>query len=157
MNAVAQRAAARIAVIEQEIKRFMDSAVRRSEMDGVRRRRQRVRYHRSWPLAVFDPNQMPGTCVAAALHNASNQGIAFLTHRQFDIGATVLIRLFWHDDQSPKAPAVIRHVTPTVDGYLIGCEFDPCWCRREPTQSGTAAQSEPVTEASRTIHANLSN
>lgn len=136
MNAVAQSAADRIAIIEREIKRFMDSAVRRSEVDGVRRRRQRVRYHRSWPLAVFDPEQMPGICVAAALHNASTQGIAFLTNRQFEIGATVLIRLFWHDDQSPKAPAVIRHVTPTPDGYLIGCEFDPYWCRRLPPRSG---------------------
>jgi len=105
----------------------MNSACRRAEVEAPRRRRKRVRYSRSWPLAVFEPNRVAGVCVAAALHNASAQGIAFLTHRRFDVGATVLVRLFWHDDQSPQVPAVIRHVTATPDGYLVGCEFDPYW------------------------------
>ena len=130
MNVVAQSTGDKIEALEHEIARFMDAACRRAEADGMRRRRQRTRYHRSWPLAVFEPHRTDGMCIAAALHNASNHGIAFLTHRAFDIDSTVLIRLFWHDDQSPQVPAVIRHVSATRDGYLVGCEFDPYWSHR---------------------------
>lgn len=127
MNAVAQCAADQVETLQNEIAKFIDAASRRAEVDGARRRRHRMRYHRSWPLAVYDIEQATGACFTAALHNASTQGIAFLTKRRFDLDSTVLIRLFWHDDQSPQVPAVIRHVTPTREGYLVGCEFDPHW------------------------------
>jgi hypothetical protein len=35
----------------------------------------------------------------------------------------VYVRLFWHDDECPRVPALVRHSTSTKNGYLVGCEF----------------------------------
>lgn len=116
--------------LRRTIWEFVEFTQQRSDVDPNRRRRQRYRHQRSWPLAVLESNHASAAEMTAALHNASDQGIAFLSRRAFDRGSVLLIRLFWHDEQSPRIPAVVRHTTPTADGYLVGCEFDVYW--RQP-------------------------
>ena len=107
-------------LIRTEIERFADAARRRSECDPVHRRRSRRRYHRSWPLAVL----YDGVEMSAALHNASDEGIAFLSCGPIEPGRIVFIKLFCYEESCPYVPAVVRHSTPTEHGHLIGCEFE---------------------------------
>jgi hypothetical protein len=60
---------------------------------------------------------------AAALHDASVGGIAFLYRRSIDVGSLVRLRLFWGEADCPLVPAVVRHRTLTNDAFLIGCEY----------------------------------
>lgn len=124
-----------VVAVRHEIDRFVEAARKRSEHDPSQRRRSCRRYHRSWPLLVsFDraPFGMGEHAdlndehadISVALHNGSELGIGFLSPQSMIIGATVFIKLFAYDDGCPRVPAVVRHVTPTVHGYLIGCEFD---------------------------------
>lgn len=107
-------------VIRTEIERFADAARHRSECDPVHRRRSSRRYHRSWPLAVLCDN----VDMSAALHNASDEGIAFLSCGPIEPGCMIFIRLFCYDESCPYVPAVVRHSTSTEHGYLIGCEYE---------------------------------
>ncbi len=111
------------AVLRQIIDRFVEAAQKRSESQPTPRRRQHRRYHRSWPLAIIYHADDGIGEMGAALHNASGDGLAFLSPRSFDGEELVYLRLFWHDEDSPLVPAVVRHCTPTKSGYLIGCEF----------------------------------
>jgi hypothetical protein len=111
-------------VVRREVDRFLEAARKRSEHDGHHRRRARRRHHRSWPLLVsvsgrpFDPE------ISAALHNASELGIGFLSPNNLLVGSTVYLKLFCYDDFCPRVPVTVRHVTATRHGFLIGCEFD---------------------------------
>lgn len=111
-------------VVRQEVNRFLEAARKRSEDDGDHRRRTRRRHHRSWPLLIsltgkpFDPD------ISVALHNASELGIAFLASFSVPVGSRVFIKLFCYDDFCPRVPAVVRHVTETEHGFLVGCEFE---------------------------------
>jgi len=109
--------------VQEEIQRFIRIAQERSEYDYDRRRRTQRRYHRSWPLLVYVPGATGELDVSAALHNASPLGIAFLTPVTIQANAVVFIKLFWHDPESIRVPALVRHTTPTEHGYLVGCEF----------------------------------
>ncbi|UCG15932.1 MAG: PilZ domain-containing protein [Phycisphaerales bacterium] len=111
-------------VIQREISRFMQVAIDRSESDANhQRRRMQRRYHRSWPLVVCVPGSAETGDMSVALYNASPLGIAFLSPIAVADCSTVLVKLFWHDEGGPRVPAVVRHVTPTEHGYLVGCEF----------------------------------
>lgn len=107
-------------VVRGEIERFADAARRRSESDPVHRRRSKRRYHRSWPLAVL----CDGEEMSAALHNASDEGLAFLTCGPVNAGSTVFLKLFCYDESGQYVPAVVRHCTYSEHGYLVGCEFE---------------------------------
>ncbi|NLX14979.1 MAG: PilZ domain-containing protein [Phycisphaerales bacterium] len=106
-------------LIRGEIDCFLQAARRRSEYDPVPRRRTDRRYHRSWPLQV----RIAGIEISTALHNASRNGLAFLSARPVNPGTIIFINLFCHDDDRPRVPAVVRHATHNDHGYLIGCEF----------------------------------
>ena len=122
-------------VLRDVIERFVEAARQRGEYHVHARRRSRRRYHRSWPLSVSPVSAgLPANAgspadvdqpveATVALHNASQQGIAFLAPRAMDPGAMLLVKLFWHDDDCPRVPAVVRHCTSTKTGYLVGCEF----------------------------------
>ena len=126
-------------VVRSEIERFADEARRRSESDPVARRRSKRRYHRSWPLAIL----CEGVEMSAALHNASDEGIAFLGAGSIEPGIVVFIRLFCYDESAAYVPAVVRHSTNTEHGHLIGCEFammDEGLCREAVRQSPQAVE-----------------
>ncbi len=108
-----------VEMIRDEIDCFLEAARKRCEYDPVPRRRMERRYHRSWPLQV----RMGGGEMTTALHNASRNGLAFLSARPIGPGTIIFIHLFCHDDERPRVPAVVRHATPNEHGYLIGCEF----------------------------------
>ncbi|MCP4590165.1 MAG: PilZ domain-containing protein [bacterium] len=110
-------------VVRREISRFIEAAQERGEFDFDRRRRAQRRYHRSWPLMVTIQRGAAEESFCAALHNASPLGIAFLCSRPLPEGATVLLRLFWHDESCPLVPAIVRHASSTPHGCLIGCAF----------------------------------
>lgn len=110
-------------VLRREVERFLEAAQRRCEVQHHPRRRSRRRYHRSWPLQIVLNHNEPLQEFGAALHNASELGIAFFSARTFPVGTRILLRLFWHDERSPLVPVVVRHNTPTEHGHLIGCEF----------------------------------
>jgi hypothetical protein len=125
-------------IIRSEVERFTDVARQRSESDPVQRRRSRRRYQRSWPLAVM----LDGADVSAALHNASDEGIAFLSHNPVMPDTVVFIKLFCYDESAAYVPAVVRHSTSTEHGYLIGCEFalsDEALCREAIMKSPQTA------------------
>lgn len=115
------------AFLLRTIAQFVEFTQQRSDVDPNRRRRQRYRHQRSWPLTILESSNASAAEMTAALHNASEQGIAFLSRRPFERGMVLLIRLFWHDEESPRIPALVRHTTPTAEGYLVGCEFDVYW------------------------------
>ena len=106
-------------ILRDEVIEFLEAARRRSESDSEQRRRSVRRYHRSWPLrAICD-----GVERSAALHNASETGLAFLSQMSLPTEAVLFVKLFCHANDRPWVPAVIRHATATEHGYLIGCEF----------------------------------
>jgi len=109
--------------LRREIGRFLRTARERGEMDCTRRQRARRRCQRSWPLLVTIEDQPEDQHRCVALHNASPSGIAFLCPQRIPPCTTVLIKLFWHDEFSPFVPAVVRHATRKLDGYIIGCAF----------------------------------
>ena len=109
---------------ESVIIRFIENVRCRSESDGEQRRRSIRRYHRSWPLEVGLPADQGGGTMTVALHNGSYQGISFLCLVKVTVDSRLTVRLFWHDEGCPMIPVVVRHVTPTPNGYLVGCEFD---------------------------------
>ena len=108
-------------LIRDEIDRFIQAAKVRSEYDIDTRRRSMRRYHRSWPLLVCDDAGTRET--SAALHSASSEGIGFVCREGFDLGQVLLIKLFWHDQQALRVPAVVKHVSPQGDAVLVGCQF----------------------------------
>jgi hypothetical protein len=113
-----------VAVVRREVSRFIEAAQKRSEHDGHHRRRARRRHHRSWPLLVSMNGKAFVSDISAALHNASELGIGFLCPASMVVGATIYIKLFSYDEFCPRVPAIIRHVTSTRHGFLIGCEFE---------------------------------
>jgi hypothetical protein len=112
------------AVVRREVSRFLDAARKRSEHDEHHRRRARRRHHRSWPLLVSVNGKAFDLDISAALHNASDLGIGFLSPVSMVTGATVYLKLFCYDDFCPRVPALVRHVTTTEHGFLVGCEFE---------------------------------
>jgi hypothetical protein len=110
-------------ILNREIARFVESVRKRSDVDHDRRRRARKRYHRSWPMLVAMANENNAYEHPVALHNGSELGVAFLTSLPIAPGRIIYLRLFWHDDCSPRVPAVVRHSTAVAAGYLVGCEF----------------------------------
>jgi|WetSurMetagenome_2_1015567.scaffolds.fasta_scaffold951828_1 hypothetical protein len=126
-------------VVRNEIERFADEARRRSESDPVHRRRSKRRYHRSWPLAIL----CDGVSISAALHNASDEGIAFLSCCPVRPGSTVFLKLFCYDESCSYVPAIVRHSTQTEHGHLVGCEFElanECLCQEAVKQSQQAIE-----------------
>jgi hypothetical protein len=123
-----------VEVIRCEVERFVEAARKRSESDPDPRRRTTRRYHRSWPLAIW----FNGLDFGAALHNASDQGLAFLSNCPIARDQVVFIKLFGYDDDCPYVPVVVRHSTRTEHGFLIGCEFqlaDEALCREALLQN----------------------
>lgn len=107
----------------EEVVRFMSFICQRCECDATPGRRADTRYHRTWPLRVtLDPTS-PDREWGVALHNASERGIGFLTSRPLAVNQTVFVKLFWDEDDAPHIPALVRHVTATPHGYLVGCSF----------------------------------
>ncbi|NOX58218.1 MAG: PilZ domain-containing protein [Planctomycetes bacterium] len=102
--------------------RFLALSQRRCDVVAADGRRALRRHQRTWPLAVVDPRDA-SRVEAAALHDASRRGMAFLYPRAIEVGAVIRLRLFWYDEDCPLVVAVVRHRTPTKDGFLIGCEF----------------------------------
>jgi len=110
-------------IIRQEIARFI-AAARRLDGQGHEQRRRRIRQaHHAWPLLVAAGDRPYDPDLPAMLHNASELGIAFLSPMSIPAGTTVFIKLFVQDSFCPRVPAVVRHCTPSRDGYLIGCEY----------------------------------
>ena len=85
--------------------------------------RSGTRYFRSWPLTVSMPSHPDKPRFGTVLYDASDTGIGFLSHLKIEPGAIVHIGLFWHDDNAPLVPAVVRHTTTHNDSYVIGCEY----------------------------------
>ena len=112
-----------VAVLQQTIDRFVDTARQRGEHRVHPARRSGRRYQRSWPLSIALTRDDRTLDISVALHNASQQGIAFLAPQGIEVGTLLHVKLFWHDEDCPRIPAVVRHCTPTKGGYLIGCEF----------------------------------
>lgn len=112
-------------MIRREIDRFLEAARKRSDIHRHHhRRRARRRHHRSWPLLVSVSGKPFEHEISAALHNASELGIGFLSPVSMLAGSTVYLKLFSYDDFCPRVPARVRHVTSTEHGFLVGCEFE---------------------------------
>jgi hypothetical protein len=110
-------------VFRAEITRFVGAARDRSDRHARGGRRSQDRYRRSWPLVVGVQKPSGYVDFSVALHDASLSGIAFFSPVAMPDCSAVLIKLFWHEPDCLRVPAVVRHVTPTEHGYLIGCEF----------------------------------
>ena len=108
---------------EQCVRRFVEAAQQRADTHPTFGRRSSKRHSRSWPLAVGFQQRDRDLHETAALHNASLQGIAFLFRYRLEAGATISVHLFSLETDTEPVPAVVRHVTPTRNGYLVGCEF----------------------------------
>ncbi len=108
--------------LRREIERFFDTVQLRSHSVASPQRRGRPRHHRSWPLLV-SAGEPDGVEVSAALHDADEGGLSFLTSEPFEPGAALFIKLFWCDPAGRQVPAKVVHVEATAHGFLIGCEF----------------------------------
>jgi hypothetical protein len=109
--------------VREVIRRFVVESQRRCEWYGEPRRRGKRRYHRSWPLSILLSRGNREMEMSAALYNASPSGVAFLGHYPIPRDTIIQVRLFWHDDEAPAVPAIVRHCTPRNSRYLVGCEF----------------------------------
>ncbi len=110
-------------LFEREITRFRGFAQQRAGHDGPPLRRRRKRYHRSWPLevAVYENGSMQQ--YSAALHDASEAGMGFMSDHVFEKDTIVYIKLFWHEATALRIPAIVRHSNPGPNGVLVGVEF----------------------------------
>ena len=110
-------------LFEREITRFRGFAQQRAGHDGPPLRRRRKRYHRSWPLevAVYENGSMQQ--YSAALHDASEAGMGFMSDHVFEKDTIVYIKLFWHEATALRIPAIVRHSNPVPDGAMVGVEF----------------------------------
>ena len=110
-------------LFEREIDRFQRYARKRctSAPHGVLRKH--VRYHRSWPLLIATHEAGRLREHSASLHDASDEGIGFIADQFFTVGDVIFIQLFWHEASALRVPAVVRHVSSTSTGILIGCEY----------------------------------
>lgn len=127
-------------MVREAVERFAEAVRHRSESDPIQRRRSKRRYQRSWPLAV----RYNGAQMSAALHNASDEGIAFLSPGPILPGTVVFVKLFCYDDSATYVPAIVRHSTNTEHGHLVGCEF-AVW--NEPLCLKALRQSDLVARA----------
>lgn len=110
-------------LFEREIERFRRFARQRSTSHPPTWRRKSRRYHRSWPLLIATCERSCVQEYSAALHDASDDGIGFMTDHMFEAGEVVYLQLFWHEAGALRIPAVVRHVNPTPQGILVGCEY----------------------------------
>ncbi len=120
-------------VIRQEVERFLDQARQRGESDGEQRRKVRRRGRQSWPLLVSFGGRPMDRDHRATLHDASEQGIAFLLEASVPVGTTVYMKLFASMEFCPRVPAVVKHATRRHGGYLVGCAYlleDAVLCER---------------------------
>ena len=110
-------------LVERGITRFRSLAEQRAGHDGPPLRRRRKRYHRSWPLevAVHEGGSMQQ--YSAALHDASEAGMGFMSDHMFEKDTVVYIKLFWHEATALRIPAIVRHSNPGPNGVLVGVEF----------------------------------
>ncbi|MCB9849502.1 MAG: PilZ domain-containing protein [Phycisphaerales bacterium] len=111
------------AMVRRVIDRFIEETHRRCEWYGVPARRRERRFHRTWPLSVSYRHKGEHIQIGVALYNASPGGIAFLGPHPVNRDEIVRIQLFWHDDECPRVPAIVRHCTRRADAFLVGCEF----------------------------------
>ncbi len=110
-------------LFEREIERFRSFAVQRAGHDGPPSRRRRRRYHRSWPLEVTVGQNGSTQHHSAALHDASEFGIGFMSQCLFEKNAVVYVKLFWHEATALRIPAIVCHSKPGPNGVLVGVEF----------------------------------
>ena len=110
-------------LFEREITRFRSFAEQRAGHDGPPSRRQRKRYHRSWPLEITVGRESSAQHYSAALHDASEIGMGFMSDHMFEKDTIVYIKLFWHEATALRIPAIVRHSNPGPNGVLVGVEF----------------------------------
>lgn len=115
----------------REIERFQRYARLRSTTDQFTVRRRALRCQRSWPLVIG--SHAAGALVehSAALHDASCDGIGFMTEHRYEANQLVFVRLFWHDPAALWIPAIVRHVQDTSGARLVGTQYafsDPKAC-----------------------------
>ena len=60
----------------------------------------------------------------ARMFNVDSQGVALLTRQALIVGLRLLLRPEG-DEQAPAVTARIVHCTQTVQGYKVGCLFEP--------------------------------
>ncbi len=110
-------------LFEREITRFRSFAEQRSGHDGLPLRRRRKRFHRSWPLEITVGRDGSAQHYSAALHDASEIGLGFMSDHMFEKDTIVYIKLFWHESTALRIPAIVRHTNPGPNGVLVGVEF----------------------------------
>ena len=138
-------------LLEREIARFRDYARLRCDVDRRRFRRRHLRYQRSWPLLVAALEDGVLLEYSAALHDAADGGIAFVSKQPFDMDQMVFIRLFWHDAEALRIPARVRHATPITGGILTGTEYalgdlEACELALQLERLGSDGPSDPPPE-----------
>ena len=110
-------------LFQREITRFRSFAEQRAGHDGPPSRRRRKRYHRSWPLEITVGRESSAQHYSAALHDASEIGMGFMSDHMFEKDTIVYIKLFWHEATALRIPAIVRHSNPGPNGVLVGVEF----------------------------------
>jgi len=110
-------------VLQREVNKFLAVSRRRSEHDLYLGRRSSRRYYRNWPLLISRIGRREVRDVSAALHNASESGLAFRSALSFPEGATLAAKLFWHDPRAYRVPMIVRHCENVSNGFIVGCEF----------------------------------
>ena len=112
-----------VAELRGEIVELVNSARQQGYRNVDLRRRAKRYYHRSWPILVSYRNGQCSDELSVPMRDVSELGIGFLSSDPFEVGSSVFIKVFWYDRSRPRLPAVVRHVTVSEDGYIIGCEF----------------------------------
>jgi hypothetical protein len=131
-------------VLQQEIARFRAAITEQAVGRRVDRRRSARQAHPQWPLLITLGDRSYDAPVQGIVHNVSEQGIAICTRRSVPAGSTIFVKLFSREEFCPRVPAVVRHINPTREGYLLGCEFrvaEPDLCERGLELGRRSAQS----------------
>ncbi|MHC5109772.1 MAG: PilZ domain-containing protein [Planctomycetota bacterium] len=110
--------------MHREIEEFLAGASSRDFHERDRRDSTRL-YHGKWPILVTFDSEQQHQEVSVSLENISETGLAFYLQEEVAVGRRVWVTLFSSEAIRPRLSAVVRHVTDTKSGYLVGCEFQP--------------------------------
>ena len=108
-----------------ELQRLLETVQADGGQDGHAGKRDDVRFTEGVQLEVTSDPEDPDAAFPVTMHNLSLGGVSFGSRRAaFFPGETVFVREFSAEAINPWLRAVVRHVTPSLRGALVGAAFE---------------------------------
>lgn len=107
-----------------ELQRLLEAVQADGARDGYAGKRDTTRFTEGVQLEVTTDPSDPDAAFPVTMYNLSLGGVSFGSRRTFFPCDTVFVREFSAEAQNPWLRAEVRHVTPSLQGALVGAAFD---------------------------------